>query len=164
VPITGDGRYNYGFNMVGTAERGEASGRNRRQAEGRGERPGRRQRAFASAVPRRVQAEAGRLALAVLALAVLAGGGGADCVRGTRKAATMVLKKETHDDRFRRYARRAIVLGVIASLCWTRAHRPFSVIVVVLFAGGILGGLTFAIMSAGSYVLHVLEKRKRNDA
>jgi hypothetical protein len=74
---------------------------------------------------------------------------------------TLARKKDTHDDRSRRYARTAIVCGVVAWLCWSRAHRPFSPFVLFAFAGGILGGLTAVIMSAGAYVLHVLEKRNR---
>jgi hypothetical protein len=71
-------------------------------------------------------------------------------------------KTESHDDRFRRYGRTAILCGVVAGLSWRYAHRPLSPFALLAFAGGVLGGLTSAIMSAGSYALLVLERRKRS--
>ena len=68
---------------------------------------------------------------------------------------------ETHDDRFRRFGRQAVVLGVVAYLFWARAHRPFSTPVLFGFALCVLGSLTCIILSAGSYGLDLLEKRKK---
>jgi hypothetical protein len=74
----------------------------------------------------------------------------------------MVRREETHEDRFRRNGRIAILCGATAWVCFRYAHRPLSPFALLAFAGGVLGGLTAVIMSAGSYVLHVIEKRKRN--
>jgi hypothetical protein len=74
----------------------------------------------------------------------------------------MARKQETHYDRFRKYGGISFLFGVLACVGWHYVKFPLTLFAFLAFAGGVLGALTSAIMSAGSFVLFLLQKMKRN--